>query len=231
MALFVIGDLHLALGCDKPMDIFPGWEGYVPKLEENWRRLVRPGDTVVLAGDTSWAMQLENTQEDFAFIEALPGRKVLLKGNHDYWWNTASKMETFLDAQGLGSLSFLHNNCVEAQGAALCGTRGWYAEDQGAHTLKMMNREALRLRASLDLAQKQVPGAERIAFLHYPPFYGGKPAPEFTEAMREFGVRRCYYGHLHGRAIQTAVEGEHEGVLYRLISADALRFSPHEIVV
>ncbi|MDL2253954.1 metallophosphoesterase [Ruminococcaceae bacterium OttesenSCG-928-I18] len=229
MALFVIGDTHLALGCDKPMDIFKGWEGYLPKLEKNWKNTVKNEDTVVVAGDISWAMKLENTAEDFAFLEGLPGEKILLKGNHDLWWSTLSKMEAFLQAQGFRSLHFLHNNCFLRQGLALCGTRGWMAEDPQGHDAKMMNREALRLRASLEHAKIQFPDAEKVVFLHYPPFYSGVQARELTEVLEEYGVRRCFYGHLHSHAIRRAVQGQAGGVHYRLVSADHLGFIPLEV--
>ena len=132
MALFVIGDLHLSLGADKPMDIFPGWEGYLPRLEANWRKLISPGDTVVLAGDTSWAMNLNDTKADFAFIQNLPGQKWLLKGNHDYWWTTTRKMDKFLVDSGFDTLHILHNNACIIGDTALCGTRGWPFDDAAA---------------------------------------------------------------------------------------------------
>ena len=150
MAVFIIGDLHLSLGCEKPMDVFQGWQDYVPRLEKNWRALVAPQDTVVLAGDTSWGMKLEESLEDFRFLEALPGRKVLLKGNHDYWWTTAAKMAAFFEANGLRSFLVLHNQSVlcEDEHIALCGTRGWLAGQPDAHSGKVYAREvgcALRL--------------------------------------------------------------------------------------
>ena len=154
MAIFVIGDLHLSLGADKPMDVFPGWEGYLPKLERNWRALIAPEDTVVLAGDTSWAMKLEDTRADFAFLQSLPGRKWLLKGNHDYWWTTARKMESYLAAEGFDSLHILHNNCCRVGDTALCGTRGWPFDDAAAQSAKIMAREAGRLKMSLEGRQR-----------------------------------------------------------------------------
>ena len=168
MAIYTIGDLHLSLGCEKPMDIFPGWQGYMEKLERHWNTLVRPEDTVVLAGDTSWAMKLEDTVADFSFLQRLPGQKLLLKGNHDYWWTTVKKMERFLQENGFDSLHILHNNSILAEGLAVCGTRSWMFDVGEAHDEKVMNRELGRLRASLDAAQE---GAERVAFLHYPPVY------------------------------------------------------------
>ena len=129
MSIYAIGDLHLSLGNpEKTMEVFRGWQDYQRRLEDNWRALVRPEDTVVLAGDISWAMRLEDTREDFRFLDALPGRKLLMKGNHDYWWTTRRKMEAFFQAEGLTTLEVLHNNSVEAEGVFLCGSRGWLFE-------------------------------------------------------------------------------------------------------
>ena len=227
MAIFVIGDLHLSLGADKPMDRFPGWQGYMERIEKNWRRLVAPKDTVVLAGDTSWAMKLEEAAPDFAFLQSLPGEKLLLKGNHDYWWSTARKMEAFFAASGFDSLRLLHNNAFQREGIALCGTRGWMFEPGQAHDEKIMARELGRLQASLEAAGQGQ--AERVAFLHYPPVFPGASAPQVVELLKKYGVRRCFYGHLHGASIRSAVQGLHDGVEYRLISADALGFCPHKI--
>jgi len=169
MAIFVVGDLHLSLGGDKPMDVFEGWEGYLPKLEANWRTLISPQDTVILAGDTSWAMKLEDTKTDFAFIQNLPGQKWLLKGNHDYWWTTARKMERYLTENGFDTMHILHNNACMVGDYALCGTRGWPFDDTNAQDAKIMAREAGRLRMSLQAGGS----AQKIAFLHYPPVYPG----------------------------------------------------------
>lgn len=226
MAVFVIGDLHLSLGTDKPMDVFPGWEGYLPKLEHNWRTLIQPEDTVVLAGDTSWAMNLQDAHADFAFLQTLPGHKWLLKGNHDYWWTTTRKMERFLQESGFDTLHILHNNaCVIGQ-TALCGTRGWPFDDVAAQGEKLMAREAGRLRMSLQAAQ-EIP--HKIAFLHYPPVYPGASAQELIAVLQDFGVTECYYGHLHGKSIRFAVQGEVDGIRYRLISADGLGFCPYKL--
>lgn len=226
MAVYVIGDLHLSLGADKPMDVFPGWEGYVAKLEANWRRLIAPEDTVILAGDTSWAMDIRNTTADFSFIQQLPGQKWMLKGNHDYWWTTVRKMENFLTANGFDSLHILHNNACIVGDTALCGTRGWPYDDTAAQDAKIMAREAGRLRMSLQAAG-QVP--EKIAFLHYPPVFPGARAEDLIDVLKEFGVRECYYGHLHGKSIHYAAQGEVDGIRYRLISADGLGFCPLRI--
>lgn len=226
MEIYTIGDLHLSLGCEKPMDIFPGWQGYMEKLERHWNTLVRPEDTVVLAGDTSWAMKLEDTVADFSFLQRLPGQKLLLKGNHDYWWTTVKKMEHFLQENGFDSLHILHNNSILAEGLAVCGTRSWMFDVGEAHDEKVMNRELGRLRASLDAAQE---GAERVAFLHYPPVYPNANAQQVIDLLKEYNVKRCFYGHLHGNAIRFAVQGMVDGIEYRLISADALAFCPYKI--
>lgn len=232
MAVYAIGDLHLSLGTDKPMDIFPGWDGYLPRLEANWRRLITGDDVVLLAGDTSWAMSLRATEADFAFLEGLPGQKWLLKGNHDYWWTTARKMEAFLLANGFGSLHILHNNCCRVGQAALCGTRGWPFDEPGGSTgqgAKLMRREAGRLQASLLAAGD---AAVKLAFLHYPPVFPGSGAcaQPLVDVLKAFGVTRCYYGHLHGKSIHYAVQGAHDGIEYCLISADGLQFCPLRIL-
>lgn len=226
MAIYTIGDLHLSLGCEKPMDIFPGWQGYMEKLEHHWNTLVRPEDTVVLAGDTSWAMKLEDTVADFSFLQRLPGQKLLLKGNHDYWWTTVKKMERFLQEKDFDSLHILHNNSILAEGLAVCGTRSWMFDVGEPHDEKVMNRELGRLRASLQAAPE---GAERVAFLHYPPVYPNANAQQVIDLLKEYDVKRCYYGHLHGNAIRFAVQGMVDGIEYRLISADALAFCPYKI--
>ena len=226
MAIFVIADLHLSLGAaDKPMDVFEGWQGYLPKLERNWRTLIAPEDTVVLPGDISWAMSLEDTREDFAFLNALPGKKIILKGNHDYWWTTLNKMNRFLEANGFDTLQILHNTAIQAEGVFLCGTRGWMSDVQGPEDEKILNREIGRLRMSLEAAGE----GEKLVFLHYPPLYPGQMEGGLANLLKEFGVSRCFYGHLHGVSIRYAVQGAHDGVDYRLISADALKFCPYKI--
>ena len=225
IAVFVIGDLHLSLGGNKPMDIFEGWEGYLPRLETNWRNLVHPEDTVILAGDTSWAMKLEDTSADFAYLQGLPGQKWLLKGNHDYWWTTARKMERYLAESGFDTLHILHNNCCVVGNLALCGTRGWPFDDSAAQDAKIMAREAGRLRMSLACAGER----EKIAFLHYPPVFPGGCAQPLVDVLHEFGVTSCFYGHLHGKSIRGAIQREVDGIRYRLISADGLRFCPYKI--
>lgn len=226
MAIFTIGDLHLSLGASKPMDVFRGWENYVEQLRDNWLRSIAPQDTVLLAGDTSWSMKLEDCTADFSFLQALPGKKVIIKGNHDYWWTTLAKMNAYAAQNGFTSLSFLHNDCVLVQQVALCGTRGWLFDVGQPHDEKVMRRECGRLRASLMAAGD----AEKLVFLHYPPIAPQADAAEVVSILHEFGVRRCFYGHLHGASIARAVQGVVDGIEYRLISADALRFNPYKII-
>ena len=227
MALYAIGDTHLSLASDKPMDVFGGgWEGYVDKLREGFAQ-VEDGDTVVLCGDLSWAMGLEEGREDFAFLNSLPGRKLMLKGNHDYWWNTAAKMRRFFQENGITSIDILHNNCFFYGEYALCGTRGWFfEEEQTGHNEKVLNREAGRLEASLRAAGDR----PKLAFLHYPPLYTGYRCPEIIKKLEEFQVERCFYGHLHGPTHKRAIEGTVGGVAYSLVSADYLEFIPKKIV-
>ena len=225
MAIFAIGDLHLSLGSEKPMDIFKGWENYVERLTVNWNNLVSPEDTVVLAGDTSWAMKLADCKEDFTFLESLPGHKLLIKGNHDYWWSTLSKMQQFFIDNGFTSLDFLHNNCHVVDDIALCGTRSWLYDIGQAHDEKVMNREKGRLIASLEAAKDK----EKVVFLHYPPIYATAQAEEIIAILHRYNVKRCYYGHLHGGSLPYAVQGLVDGIDYRLISADGVRFCPQKI--
>lgn len=225
MALYAIGDTHLSLGVQKPMDVFGGaWEGYVEKLRQGFQNLTGE-DTVVLCGDISWGMGLEEARADFAFLDALPGgRKLILKGNHDYWWNTASKMERFFEENGFSTLKILHNNCYFYGDVALCGTRGWFYEETGSQ--KVFQRELIRLEASLKAAGE----AEKLCFLHYPPLYQGYTCPEIMELLERYEVKGCFYGHLHGGSHRLAIEGARNGVEYRLVAADFVRFVPVKIL-
>ena len=211
MSLFALGDLHLSLGEDKPMDVFAGWNDYVQRLEENWKRLVTDEDTVVLAGDISWGMKLEETLTDFRFIDSLPGKKLLLKGNHDYWWSTKRKMDAYLQENGLTSIQILFNNAYRVGEYAVCGTRGWFLENDTPEDVKVLNREVGRLKLSLEEALKLQ--GEPVVFLHYPPYYRGVECPEIMDVLLEYGIKKCYYGHIHGKKnFRLAFEGEYKGV-------------------
>jgi len=227
MALYAIGDLHLCLGAPKPMDVFGGaWVGYMDKLREGLS-VITPEDTTVLLGDLSWALDLESAQEDFAWIDQIPGRKIILKGNHDYWWNTATKFYKFCKNNDFSNQWILNNNHYEYEGYAICGTRGWFFEESRSndHDEKVFKRELLRLEASLQSA-----GAlPKLVFLHYPPRYKGYTCDEILELLNRYDVRQCYYGHLHGASHGMAMEGQWDGIEYKLVSADRLNFKPHRI--
>lgn len=230
MALYAIGDLHLSLSANKPMDVFGGaWEGYVDKLLQGWCSCVGPEDTVVLCGDSTWGMSLAEALVDFRFIDRLPGRKLLLKGNHDYYWDTVTKMRRFLAENGVESLDFIHNCCHMIGRTAVCGTKGWFPDEGESHDRKIYLREVGRLRESLACARAA--GCEHpIAFLHYPPVCAALEYVEITDALREFGVQRCFYGHLHGPGLRNAVQGMCGGIEYRCISADYVKFVPQKIL-
>lgn len=226
MALYVLGDPHLSFRSQKPMDIFGGaWNGYVDKLRDGLS-VLREEDTIVLTGDISWGMSLEESTEDFAFLDAFPGRKLIVKGNHDYWWTTANKTYRFWEEHGFKTLNLLHNNCYEYSGYALCGTRGWFLdEDKNGHNQKVFNRELLRLETSLKAAGEK----PKLVFLHYPPLYQGYSCPEILNLLEQYQVRACYYGHLHGGSHRLALEGLHGSVDYHLVAGDYLGFHPLKI--
>ncbi len=225
MSLFAIADPHLSLGTDKPMDVFSGWNDYIPRLKENWERLITPDDTVVVGGDISWAMRLEECYEDFSFLHSLPGQKIFLKGNHDYWWQTKKKIDDYLAANGFDSIKILFNNAYEVGDFAVCGTRGWYYDKEGEHDIKVINREIGRLKTSY--AAALATGKRPIVFLHYPPVYGDVECEEIMSTLLELDVKTCYYGHLHGeRTHKNAVQGNYKGIDFHLISCDYTRFVP-----
>lgn len=251
MALYAIGDLHLSLGVrDKSMEIFgPAWTGYVERIGESLSALTAE-DTLILAGDTSWGMTLEEAEPDFRFLDAFPCRKFLIKGNHDYWWNTVSKMRAFFAGKRFSTLDFIHNDCAfypaKANSAyALCGTRGWFMEEDQQNR-KVFLREVQRLETSLRAARKEPgnrtgseadnrtgsePAAERriLCFLHYPPLTREYRCEELLELLRRYGAEACFYGHLHGYAIGKRVEGRVANTEFALISADYLKFVPKKI--
>ena len=226
MSIFTIGDLHLSFSADKPMTIFRGWDNYIERLEENWRALVAETDTVVLPGDLSWSLKLENTLADFQFVDRLPGKKLLLKGNHDLWWCTVTKMKNFLLENELHSIDFIHNNAFAVEGLALCGTRGWFFDDQQSDK-KVLNREAMRLDTSIKEAKKT--GLPPVVFLHYPPVYVGQVCEEIMQVLKESEIHRVYYGHIHGSGARGAVQGMFDGIDFRLVSCDTMGFAPLKV--
>lgn len=229
MALYAIGDLHLCLGAPKPMDVFGGaWVGYMDKLKEGMS-VIGPEDTTVLMGDLSWALGLKEAKADFAWMNEIPGRKIILKGNHDYWWSTVKKFETFCAENEFENFHILNNNHFEYEGVAICGTRGWFFEEErsGQHDEKVFKRELLRLESSL----KSAGDLPKIVFLHYPPRYKGYECREILELLERYEVRRCYYGHLHGGSHGLALEGQWDGVEFKLLSADRLNFRPYPVML
>ena len=229
MALYAIGDLHLCLGAPKPMDIFGGaWMGYMEKLREGIS-VIKPEDTTVLLGDLSWALDLQEAREDFSWIDSIPGKKIILKGNHDFWWSTASKFYKFCEENGFSNQFILNNNHYTYEDWAICGTRGWFFEEErsGDHDEKVFNRELMRLEASL----KSAGDRPKLVFLHYPPRYKGYTCQPILDLFSQYQVRRCYYGHLHGASHNLAMEGLWDGVEYRLVSSDKLNFQPFSVIL
>ncbi len=228
--MFVIGDLHLSLGeSEKPMDIFKGWENHAQRIAQSWDENVKETDTVIIPGDLSWAMNLDEAAEDFRFVQNRPGKKIILKGNHDYYWTTMKKMQEFLDANHFDTISILHNNSILCEGVSICGTRGWMAENSDAFNKKIIEREAQRLETSLASAKE---GMTKLVFLHYPPFdREGKPILQLLDVLERHRVSDCWFGHLHGQSIRTAPVGTRGGIRYHLVSADALGFQPLKILL
>lgn len=225
MALYAIGDPHLSLDGSKPMTVFSGWDDYVERLRANWCRLVTAEDTVVIAGDVSWSMTLEGARADFSFLNELPGKKLLFKGNHDYWWTTRRKMDTFLANEGFDTLRIVHNDAVAVDDRiAVCGSRGWFYDAEEDADRLVLLREAGRLRTSIHAAKET--GLTPVVFLHYPPLYAGRVCDEIVDVLRQEGIDRCYYGHVHSHGIRQAFNGTLDGIRYQLISADAVGFCP-----
>jgi len=228
MALYAIGDLHLSLGKEKPMDIFGSqWHRHEEKIKESFAALTGD-DLCVICGDISWGMGLEESREDFLFIESLPGRKIILKGNHDYWWSTAAKAKRFFAENNIESIDILYNNCFRYGGYALCGTRGWFYEEEkgGEHDKKIMRREIMRLEASLNAAGE----LPKLVFLHYPPLYLKYSCPEILSLLKRHQVRLCCYGHIHGKGCALAYKGWRDGTEFKLVSADFVDFHPVKLL-
>lgn len=230
MSIYTIADLHLSFLHNKSMDIFgENWENHAEKIEYNWKNTVTENDNVILAGDFSWAMYLKDTELDFKFLNSLPGNKILLKGNHDYWWTTIAKMDRFIQDNGYKNIHFLYNNSYLIEDKIIVGTRGWNILDTSDDS-KMIKRENARLELSIkDGLKKYGDGKEIIVFMHYPPInkndMSENEPTEFIETLKKYKIHKCYYGHLHGLSHKEAIEGEIEGIEYKLISADYLNFN------
>lgn len=238
MALFTLADLHLSLSGEKPMDVFGGnWVNFELRLKEYWEYMVRPGDTVVIPGDISWAMTVEDAKADFTFLHALPGEKILMKGNHDYWWSSMAKLTAFVESKGFSSLHFLHNDAIYVQGKVLCGSRGWMCEDKmTSHDEKILAREALRFRLSLEKGKTLADEAEKVSavrpeiitFSHYPLLTAAQRENPILDVLQEYGVTRHYYGHLHNWGTKPLYD-LWNGIEMTLVSSDYRNFTPVRI--
>jgi predicted phosphohydrolase len=228
MALYAISDLHLSLGTDKPMDIFYGWENYTEKLKKNWNNLIKPEDVVVIAGDISWAMKLDDAKNDFKFIENLPGEKIILKGNHDFWWSTVKKINDFFKKNSFSTIKTLHNSALPYKNYCICGTKGCLINPTNKNEA-IYKRELGRLITSLNIAQEK--NLEPIVFFHYPPVNQSLLAEDFLNILLERKISKCYYGHIHGNKIaKKTIIGRYKGIDFKLISCDYLNFTPEFII-
>lgn len=222
MSLFAIADTHLSFGTNKPMDSFPGWNDYVGRLEKNWNSIITENDTTVIAGDISWAMNFDELHSDFDFLNKLNGNKIILKGNHDYWWNTFNKMNNFIRENNFDTIKILHNNSYTVDGVSVCGSRGWMFESEEEHDEKVLNREVNRIKMSVESAECD----DKIVFLHYPPVTTNGKCDEILSLLKSYGIKKCYFGHLHGVAAKIAVDDIIDDIQFKLISCDKLGFMP-----
>lgn len=230
MSIYTIGDLHLSFHENKPMSIFgDNWKGHEEKIKQDWKEKVKENDLVILPGDFSWSTYLKDTYDDFTYLNELPGKKILLKGNHDYWWTTVTSMRKFLKENHFENIDFVYNSAYEYENYIIAGTRGWGQNEEGEDK-KLLKRESARLEFSLKEAQKLNENQEKeiIVFLHYPPIINSNivnnEMSEFVRIMKEYNIKRCYYGHLHSSSIKEAVQGQYYGIDFKLVSADGLDF-------
>lgn len=207
------------------MDIFGGWENHTERLFANWNRLVTDDDTVVLAGDLSWGLKLNETAEDFEFLKKLNGKKILLKGNHDLWWSTQRKITEFFKENDIDDTQLLFNNTIVTDGYALAGTRGWFYDNSGSK--KVLMREAGRLETSIKAALET--NLPILVFLHYPPVYGDYICREILDVLQKYNIKDVYHGHIHGSGFNNAVK-HFEGINFHLISCDCIDFTPVRII-
>ncbi|MBP5426945.1 MAG: metallophosphoesterase [Clostridiales bacterium] len=228
MSIYAISDLHLAISIDKPMDIFGvRWSNYMQRLEKNWNSVVGDDDYVLIPGDISWATYLDDAYLDFKFLDNLNGKKIISKGNHDYWWTTISKLEKYMSANGFNSIKFLNNTSIKIGDIVVCATRGWKCPNEDGFTKedeKIYNREVQRLKLSLESVQDNE--CEKYVMIHFPPFNSKKETSELMDLMNQYKVKNCLYGHLHGGAFHKVFEGIMQDINFKCISADYLEFSP-----
>lgn len=236
MALFTIADLHLSTldSTNKSMEVFgQRWDNYIQRIEKNWRHLITDDDTVVIPGDISWALSIDEATSDLRFLDSLPGKKILGKGNHDFWWSTMKKHSEHFEKHGIKTISFLFNNAHETDDFIIAGTRGWFFDEKSAHLpnktdfAKLTAREELRLRMSLEEAKRLSSASEKetVVFMHFPPVWGDEICEGLMEILKEYGIRRVYYGHIHGN-YSLPPKTEYDGIEMNIISADYLAFTP-----
>ena len=231
-----MADLHLSSDGTKSMEIFgPRWKDYMNKIRRNWAAVITDEDTVIVPGDISWALKLEDARDDLLFLDSLPGKKLIVKGNHDFWWMTATKMRKMMEENNITTIDFLYNNAYRFEDCIVCGTRGWFVEENQQHTvgnadyLRIVNREVIRLKLSLDAAVKlRDESGENLpilVFLHFPPVWNGFVCREIVDVLHEYGIKSCYFGHIHGAYYMPRAQ-EFEGIEFVLTAADALNFAP-----
>ena len=237
MALFTIADLHLSTldTTNKSMEVFGNrWQNYMQRIEDNWRRLITDDDTVVVPGDVSWALSLDEALSDLKFLDSLPGKKILGKGNHDFWWCTMRKHGQFFEKHSISSISFLFNNAHQTEEYIIAGTRGWYNDEDASNAPddvdfeKLTRREAQRLETSLKEAvkmQETAPEKEILVFMHFPPFWNGKASDGLIEILKNYGIKKVFFGHIHGN-YTVSPTFEYDGIEMQLVSADYLQFLP-----
>lgn len=228
MGLFAISDLHLSFNNEKPMDIFgDNWYKHDEKIKENWNNKIGENDKVLIAGDISWSIKMEESAKELEWIHNLPGKKIISKGNHDYWWGSIKKLNSLYD-----DIDFIQNNFFTYEDYAICGTRGWNSPSENKyseHDKKIYNREKIRLKLSLDSAVKS--GYENlIVMVHYPPVNDKFQESDFTKIFKEYGVKKVIYGHLHGASLKNVYEGIHDGIEYIVTSCDYINFDPIKIL-
>ena len=234
MSIYTIGDLHLSFKENKPMSIFgDNWEGHEEKIKNDWIENVKEEDLVVIPGDFSWSTYLKDTDSDFNYLNSLPGKKLLLKGNHDYWWTTVTRMRDFLKQNEFENIDFIYNNAYEFENCIIAGTRGWSQTEENEDK-RLLKREAIRLELSIQNGINTYgDNKEIIIFMHYPPINNSNitknEANDFIRIMKKYKIKKCFYGHLHSNSIREAVEGEHFGINFKLVSADGLDFKLYKI--
>lgn len=236
MALFVIADLHLDIKTnEKSMEVFgQRWLGYVEKIRKNWIRVVGENDTVIIPGDISWGLSLDDAIEDLKFIDSLPGRKIIMKGNHDFWWSTVSKLEKAFKENNITTFEILNNNAIEVENYILAGSRGWFTDKtmqnvtQGEVNYdKIINREIIRLRLSLEEAKKLKAESDKeiLVFFHFPPIWSEFRCDGIIDLLKEYDIRRCFFGHIHGNYSTNGIV-LCDNIRFQMISADFLEFLP-----